>query len=107
MNAGRITTSTFQLKDAGNAVVPANVSYDSATNVATLTPQSALQYGATYTVTVKGGAGGVTDFAGNTARLGRQLVVHDRGVAAAGARRRLDGESLRRRTWARSCATRA
>ncbi len=32
---------------------------------ATLTPQTALQYGATYTVTVKGGAGGVTDCAGN------------------------------------------
>ena len=28
------------------------MTYDSATNVATLTPQSALSYGATYTVTV-------------------------------------------------------
>ncbi len=65
MNAGSIATSTFQLKDAANAVVPANVSYDSATNAATLTPQGALQYGVTYTVTVKGGAGGAADLAGN------------------------------------------
>ena len=35
------------------------------TSIATLTPQNALQYGATYNVTVKGGAGGVTDLAGN------------------------------------------
>ena len=66
MNAGSITTTTFQLKDAGNAVVPANVSYDPATKTATLTPQAALQYGATYTVNLKGGTGGVADVAGNT-----------------------------------------
>ncbi len=65
MNAGSITPATFQLKDAANVSVPVNVSYDSATSVATLSPQSALQYGATYTVTVKGGSGGVSDFAGN------------------------------------------
>ena len=65
MNAGTITTSTAQLKDPANAVVPANVTYDSASNVATLTPQSALQYGVTYTATVKGGSGGVADLAGN------------------------------------------
>ena len=41
------------------------MSYDATTNMATLTPQAALQYGATYTVTVKGGSGGVTDVAGN------------------------------------------
>jgi hypothetical protein len=65
MNAGSITGSTFQLKDAGNAVVPANVSYDQATKVATLTPQSAVEYGAAYTATVKGGTGGASDLAGN------------------------------------------
>jgi fibronectin type 3 domain-containing protein len=65
MNAGTITSSTFQLKDASNTVIPASVTYNSSTNVATLTPQSALQYGATYTLTVKGGSGGVTDAAGN------------------------------------------
>jgi fibronectin type 3 domain-containing protein len=65
MDTGTFTSSNFQLKDASNNVVPASVSYNTATNVATLTPQSALQYGATYTATIKGGTGGVTDVAGN------------------------------------------
>ncbi len=65
MGAGSFTASSFQLKDSLNAVVPTNVTYDPVTSVATLTPQNALQYGATYTATVKGGAGGVTDLAGN------------------------------------------
>ena len=65
MGAGSFTASSFQLKDALNAVVPTNVTYDPVTSVATLTPQNALQYGATYNVTVKGGAGGVSDLAGN------------------------------------------
>ena len=65
LKATTVTTSTFQLKDAANNVVPANVSYDSSTNVATLTPQVAMQYGATYTVTLKGGTAGITDYAGN------------------------------------------
>ena len=45
--------------------MPATVSYTAATRTATLTPQSALTYGAGYTVTVKGGLGGVTDTPGN------------------------------------------
>ena len=49
-----VTPSTFQLKDSANTVVPANVTYDSQTSVATLTPQAALQYGATYSATVAG-----------------------------------------------------
>ena len=65
MKASTITSTTFQLKDASSAVVPATVSYNATTQKATLTPQSALAYGATYTATVKGGAGGVTDVAGN------------------------------------------
>ena len=65
MNAGSITTTTFQLRDAGDVLVPATVAYDAGTSTATLTPQAALQYGATYTATVKGGSGGVADLAGN------------------------------------------
>ena len=65
MRRARSRRATFQLKDAANVVVPATVTYDAATKTATLTPQGALAYGATYTVTVKGGAGGVTDMAGN------------------------------------------
>ncbi|MBA3288192.1 MAG: Ig-like domain-containing protein, partial [Acidimicrobiia bacterium] len=65
MKASTITSSTFQLKDAGNVVVPATVTYNATTRTATLTPQGALAYGAAYTATVKGGTGGVTDVAGN------------------------------------------
>jgi len=64
MNTGSFS-GNFTLKDSANNLVPATVTYDSSTNTATLTPQSALQYGATYTATVKGGTGGVTDIAGN------------------------------------------
>ena len=91
MNPGSITTSTFQLRDVSNTLVPANVTYNSETNVATLSPQSALQYGMTYTATVKGGSGGCGRLRRKHARLGRQLVVHDRGVAAGDPRRPLDG----------------
>jgi len=64
MRASTVSASTFTLKDPADNVVPATVTYDAATNVANLTPQSALQYGVTYQATVKGGAGGVTDLAG-------------------------------------------
>ncbi len=65
MKASSITTTTFQLKDAAGTVVPATVAYNAATRTATLTPQAALAYGGSYTATVKGGAGGVTDAGGN------------------------------------------
>ena len=65
MNAATITSSTFQLKGPGNVVVPATATYDATTRTATLTPQGVLAYGTTYTATVQGGAGGVTDGAGN------------------------------------------
>ena len=65
MSPGTITSSSMLLKDTSGTPVPANVSYDSGTNTATLKPQAALAYGATYSAVVKGGAGGVTDAAGN------------------------------------------
>jgi hypothetical protein len=65
MQAGTISTSTVKLIDSANNAVPATVSYNSSTYVATLTPQSALQYGSTYTIRVKGGTGGAADLAGN------------------------------------------
>ena len=88
MKASTITTSTFQLKDASEHAVAATVTYNASTQRATLTPQSALAYGATYTVTVKGGAGGVDGPGRQRARRRRELVVHDRGLAAADPRRR-------------------
>ena len=65
MKASTITSSTFQLKDSANNLVPATVTYNSSTNTATLTPQAALQFGMTYTLIVKGGTGGAADLAGN------------------------------------------
>jgi hypothetical protein len=56
MNAPTINTSTFELRDASNALVPATVTYNASTFVATLTPSSALATSTTYTATVKGGA---------------------------------------------------
>ena len=63
MRASTITTSAFTLQDPQNDVVPATVTYDPATNTATLRPQTALGYGVTYRATVRAGA--ATDLAGN------------------------------------------
>ncbi|MDQ3776780.1 MAG: DUF4082 domain-containing protein [Pseudomonadota bacterium] len=62
-----VNTSTFELRDASNALVTATVSYNASTNTATLTPSSALSNGVTYTATVKGGTTDprVKDLAGN------------------------------------------
>ena len=65
MDAATINGSTFELRDASNALVAASVAYDTASQTATLTPSAALTPSATYTATVVGGAGGVTDVAGN------------------------------------------
>ena len=56
MNAATMSTG-FTLRDATNTQVAANVSYDSATFTATLTPSSSLTLGQTYTVIVKGSSG--------------------------------------------------
>ena len=56
MDAASISSSSIELRDAGNTLIPASVSY--ASNVASLTPTSALANSAVYTVTVRGG---VTD----------------------------------------------
>ena len=65
MNAATIDTNTFTLRNATNPLIAAVVSYDSGTYTATLTPNSPLVRGTTYTATVKGGAAGVKDVAGN------------------------------------------
>ena len=63
MNASTIGTGTIELRTAANAVVSSVVTY--ASNVATLNPTPTLAAQATYTVIVRGGAGGVGDLAGN------------------------------------------
>ena len=55
MQAATITSGTFKLKDQANNVVPANVSYNQSTNVATLKPQSALQFSSVYQAVLTAG----------------------------------------------------
>ncbi len=63
MDPATLTTSTFELRDPGGTLVTATVSYIA--NTATLTPGGALAASTTYTATVKGGASGAKDLAGN------------------------------------------
>lgn len=67
INATTISASTFELRNSSGTLVPANVSYNSATRTATLTPNSGLATSTTYTATVKGGTTDprVSDLAGN------------------------------------------
>jgi hypothetical protein len=67
MNASTITTSTFELRNPSNTLIPATVTYNSTTGTATLQPTSALAGATTFTATVRGGATDprVKDVAGN------------------------------------------
>ena len=65
MDPSTITTTTVQLRDPSGTLVPATVSYNSATATVTLTPTAPLAFSTTYTVTIVGGANGVKDLAGN------------------------------------------
>jgi len=67
MDASTISTTTIELRNAANALVPSGLSYDAATRVATLTPNAALALNTQYTVTVRGGSTDprVKDAAGN------------------------------------------
>ena len=67
MDAATISASTFELRNAANALVSSSVSYNTATRTATLTPTTALAAGATFTATVRGGGADprIKDVAGN------------------------------------------
>ena len=71
MEASTISGTTFRLRDPGGAVIPAAVSYDAATRVATLDPSADLAALTRYTATVSGGTGGAADRAGNTLQADR------------------------------------
>lgn len=62
-----VSASTFELRDPSNALVAATVSYNAATQVASLTPGTALAASTVYTATLKGGAADprIKDLAGN------------------------------------------
>jgi Domain of unknown function (DUF4082)/Bacterial Ig-like domain/Bacterial Ig domain len=51
-----INASSFELRNAANALVAASVSYNAATRTATLTPSAALPANTVLTATVRGGA---------------------------------------------------
>ena len=63
INAATVTATSFQLRDAGNNLVAVTVTTSS--NQVVLTPSAALANSAVYTATIKGGASGVKDLAGN------------------------------------------
>jgi hypothetical protein len=67
MDPTTINTTTIELRDATNTLVPAAVSYDAPSLTATLHPTAALAASATYTARVHGGATDprVKDLAGN------------------------------------------
>src|SRR5204862_411506 len=65
LDPATVTGSTFDLRDATNTLVPATVGYSNGTETATLTPLSPLAFSTSYTATLQGGPGGITDAAGN------------------------------------------
>ncbi len=66
MNPASITNATFYVKPkSGSTPVAATVTYDPATNTASLKPNAALAAQTIYIITFKGGASGVKDLAGN------------------------------------------
>jgi hypothetical protein len=67
LSAASVSGSTFELRNASNALITATVAYDAATQSATLQPTSALAINTTYTATLRGGAADprIKDVAGN------------------------------------------
>ncbi len=62
---GSVGPLNVNLVPAGGAPVGATVSYDAAQRLVRLTPASPLAHATTYTVTLRGGPGGIADPAGN------------------------------------------
>jgi subtilisin family serine protease len=59
-----VSASTFVLRNASGATVPAAVSYDAATHTATLNPEGLLGASQKYTATLTGGSAAIRDAAG-------------------------------------------
>ncbi len=60
-----VSSSSVELRGPSGSV-PATVAFDASKNQITLSPTSALAPATSYTATVHGGVGGVTDLAGNS-----------------------------------------
>lgn len=67
MNSGSISTLTYTLAPTANLAAPVAgvVAYDPLTNIASFNPDANLTASTNYTATIKGGASGVKDLAGN------------------------------------------
>ena len=65
LTATTVNANTVLLRDPSGATVPASVTYDAASQTATLDPTAPLAASTAYTATVKGGSAGVKDAAGN------------------------------------------
>jgi N,N-dimethylformamidase beta subunit-like, C-terminal/Domain of unknown function (DUF4082)/Bacterial Ig-like domain/WD domain, G-beta repeat/Bacterial Ig domain len=67
LDPATVSTATFELRDASNALVPATVTYNAATRTAALQPSSSLANSTTYTAILKGGTTDprIKDQAGN------------------------------------------
>lgn len=64
LDPASVTTSNAYIRH-GATTIAAAVTYNSSSNRITITPSSSLANGVTYTVTLKGGTGGLRDAAGN------------------------------------------
>jgi alpha-galactosidase len=66
INQTTLTGTTFSLvKQGTSTAIAGTVTYNATTRVATLTPTAALTAATTYVATIKGGASGIADVAGN------------------------------------------
>jgi hypothetical protein len=65
MDASTVGGATVELRDGAGAAVAASVTYDAATRTAKIDPAAKLDFSTTYTATVRGGASGARDEAGN------------------------------------------
>lgn len=65
MSVFSVTTNTFTLRNASNALVAATVAYNESDYTATLVPNGPLSIATRYTATVQGNSSGVADVAGN------------------------------------------
>jgi hypothetical protein len=73
MDASTITSTTLELRDAANVLVACNVSYNAGNRTASITPEATLSYSSVYTFSIKSGALGVKDLAGN--EMGADSVI--------------------------------
>ncbi|MHA7239780.1 CBM96 family carbohydrate-binding protein [Arthrobacter sp. TMS1-12-1] len=78
-----VTSTTFTLTGPGTTPVPAAVSFSGTT--ATLNPDTDLAASTTYTATIKGGASGVKDVAGNALAADRTWTFTTAPAGGGGA----------------------